>query len=66
MPLKGHIFPFKGILEIARARGILVVSDEIYNHYLYEGEHTSVLMDPDWRDFILYLNGFSKTYAMTG
>lgn len=56
----------KGILEIAKRRGITVVSDEIYDHYVYEGEHTSVLIDPDWRDFVLYLNGFSKTYSMTG
>jgi aspartate aminotransferase len=56
----------KGVLEIAKRRGITVVSDEIYDHYVYEGEHTSVLVDPDWRDFVLYLNGFSKTYSMTG
>lgn len=56
----------KGILEIAKRRGITVVSDEVYDHYVYEGEHTSVLIDPDWRDYVLYLNGFSKTYSMTG
>jgi len=54
------------ILELAKEKGILVVSDEIYDHYTYEDEFTSVLTDPDWRDFIIYINGFSKTYSMTG
>ena len=56
----------QGILEVAKEHGILVVSDEIYDHYVYDGEFTSVLVDPEWRDFVLYLNGFSKTYSMTG
>jgi len=54
------------ILELAKEKGILVVSDEIYDHYIYEGGFTSVLTDPNWRDFIIYINGFSKTYSMTG
>ncbi len=56
----------KGILEIAKEKGVIVISDEIYDHYVYENNHTSVLMDPNWRDFVLYLNGFSKTFSMTG
>ena len=55
-----------GILELAKEKGILVVSDEIYDHYIYEGEFASVLTDPDWRDFAICINGFSKTYSMTG
>ena len=56
----------QGILEIAKENGIIVLSDEIYDHFIYEGQFHSVLEDPDWRDYILYLNGFSKTYSMTG
>jgi len=56
----------KGILELAKDKGILVASDEIYDHYTYENEFTSALSDPDWRDFVIYVNGLSKTYSMTG
>jgi aspartate aminotransferase len=56
----------EGILELAKKKGILVVSDEVYDHYVYEGEFTSVLADPEWRDFVVCINSFSKTYSMTG
>lgn len=56
----------EGILEIAKKRGILVVSDEVYDHYVYDGEFTGVLTDSEWRDFVVYINSFSKTYSMTG
>jgi len=56
----------EGILELAKPRGILVVSDEVYDHYVYEGEFTSVLTDPEWRDFAICINSFSKTFSMTG
>jgi aspartate aminotransferase len=55
-----------GILELAKTRRILVVSDEVYDHYVYEGEFTSVLIDPEWRDFVICINSFSKTFSMTG
>ncbi len=56
----------EGILEIAKRRGIIVIADEIYDRYVYEGRHYSVLSDPDWRDFVIYTNGLSKTWCMTG
>ena len=56
----------EGILGLAKTRGILVVSDEVYDHYVYEGEFTSVLTDPEWRDFVICINSFSKTFSMTG
>jgi aspartate aminotransferase len=43
-----------------------VASDEIYDHYTYEEGFMSALEDPDWRDYVLYVNSLSKTYAMTG
>ena len=55
-----------GILEIAKRKEIVVLSDEIYDHYVYDGEHASVLADSDWRDNVIYVNGFSKTYSMPG
>ncbi len=55
--------------RLARAlagREIFVLSDEIYNRLIYEGEHTSIAQFPGLKDWTIILNGFSKTYAMTG
>lgn len=54
------------ILEIARKHKIVVISDEIYDHYVYEGRFETVLIDPEWRSFVICVNGVSKTYSMTG
>ncbi|MCY3557056.1 MAG: pyridoxal phosphate-dependent aminotransferase [Chloroflexi bacterium] len=46
---------------------VVVLSDEIYSRILYEGlEHTSWLNYPQLRDRLIVLDGWSKTYAMTG
>ena len=43
------------------------MSDEIYDHMLYDGEtHVCLLSYPEIRDRLILLNGWSKTYAMTG
>ena len=43
------------------------MSDEIYDHMLYDGEkHVCLLSYPSIRDRLILLNGWSKTYAMTG
>ena len=47
-------------------REIFVLSDEIYCHLIYEGEHASLAQFPGLRERTIILNGFSKTYAMTG
>jgi len=54
------------LLSLAKERGLLVISDEIYDFFLYDGVHKPVLSDPSWRDFVIYVNGFSKTFSMTG
>ncbi len=55
----------KQIGEIARRSGIYVISDEIYEDIIFEGEHISAAgIVPEDRLFIV--SGFSKTYAMTG
>ncbi len=44
-----------------------VLSDEIYGTMTYDGEvHHSLLKYPEIRDRLIYLDGASKTYAMTG
>jgi len=46
---------------------VAILSDEIYSRMLYEGrEHVSLLQYGDLRDRIIMLDGWSKTYAMTG
>lgn len=46
---------------------VAIMSDEIYSRMLYDGlEHVSFLNYPDIRDRLIVLNGWSKTYAMTG
>ena len=46
---------------------VAILSDEIYDQLLYDGEtHVTLLDYPDIRDRLILLNGWSKTYAMTG
>jgi aspartate/methionine/tyrosine aminotransferase len=53
------------IAELTAERGIWLFSDEIYSRILYDGEHVTPLAFGD-PDRILVLDGFSKTFAMTG
>ena len=53
--------------EILKAHpGIFVMSDEIYDRIVYDGGVTSIATVPEVKDRIIILDGFSKTYAMTG
>lgn len=46
---------------------VTILSDEIYDQMIYDGaEHVSLLSYPEIRDRLILLNGWSKTYAMTG
>ena len=56
----------EALADLAREREITVLSDEIYNRFLYEGEHHSVSSFQEMRERTIILDGFSKTYAMTG
>ncbi len=56
----------RGIGAAIGDRDIMVLSDEIYGRLIFEGEHHSILSLPDWKDRTILLDGFSKTYAMTG
>jgi aspartate aminotransferase len=65
----GGVLTRKDIMEIAEAigdRNILVLSDEIYSRLIYEGEHFSIMSLPGFKERTILLDGFSKTYAMTG
>ena len=54
------------IAAVAREHDLVVLADEIYGRILYEGEHVSIASLPDMVDRTIVLDGFSKTYAMTG
>jgi aspartate aminotransferase len=54
------------IAAIAIERDLAVLSDEIYSRILYEGEHVSIASLPGMAERTIVLDGFSKTYAMTG
>jgi len=55
------------IAELKKHPDIWILSDEIYSRMLYDGvEHFSPMSDPEIRDRIILLDGWSKTYAMTG
>jgi aspartate/methionine/tyrosine aminotransferase len=57
----------KLVRGLARWPDVAVMSDEIYDHMLYDGEtHVCLLSYPEIRDRLILLNGWSKTYAMTG
>jgi aspartate aminotransferase len=47
-------------------RDIMVMSDEIYSRLVFEGKHFSIMSIPGFKERTILLDGFSKTYAMTG
>jgi len=56
----------KELAEILSERKIFVISDEIYEKLIYEGEHVSIASMDGMGDLTVVVNGFSKAYAMTG
>jgi aspartate/methionine/tyrosine aminotransferase len=62
---KGEVDALVAGLE--RFPDVAVMSDEIYDHMVYDGErHVCLLSYPSIRESLILLNGWSKTYAMTG
>ncbi|MGD1021189.1 MAG: pyridoxal phosphate-dependent aminotransferase [Candidatus Sulfotelmatobacter sp.] len=65
----GGVMERKDVEDVAKIigdRNILVLSDEIYSRLLFEGEHFSIMSVPGMQERTILLDGFSKTYAMTG
>jgi len=56
----------RAIAEAAQRHDFMILSDEIYSRILYEGEHHSISAFPGMKERTIILDGFSKTYAMTG
>ncbi|HMF92491.1 MAG TPA: pyridoxal phosphate-dependent aminotransferase [Candidatus Angelobacter sp.] len=65
----GSVLEEQDVRDIAAAigdRDIMVLSDEIYSRLIFEGEHFSLMSVEGMKDRTIMLDGFSKTYAMTG
>ena len=65
----GGMMSRRDVEQIAQAigdRNIMVLSDEIYSRLVFEGEHFSIMSVPGMQERTILLDGFSKTYAMTG
>jgi aspartate aminotransferase len=56
----------RGVAEAIGDRNIMVLSDEIYSRLIFEGSHFSLMSVDGFKDRTILLDGFSKTYAMTG
>lgn len=67
-PTGGVLEPsdLKEIADIATSRNIPVLSDEIYWRILYDGDYKSIMSYPGMAERTILLDGFSKTYSMTG
>ena len=57
---------FERIYRMTAARGIFLMTDECYCHFLYDGEPFSIAALPGAKDTVLVAGSLSKTYAMTG
>lgn len=65
----GGVMQSKDVEQVAQIigdRNVMVLSDEIYSRLLFEGEHFSIMSVPGMQERTILLDGFSKTYAMTG
>jgi aspartate/methionine/tyrosine aminotransferase len=56
----------EAIADVARENDIVVMADEIYGRLVYQGEHHSIAKLPGMAERTIILDGFSKSYAMTG
>ena len=55
-----------GIVEVLKDKNIIAISDEIYSELCYGDKHVSIASFPEMKEKTLVINGFSKSYAMTG
>jgi aminotransferase len=67
-PTGAPIDAAEGLLIVGQAarRGIVVFSDETYMHFVYEGAHWSAASAPRWRENVVVIGSFSKSFGMMG
>lgn len=56
----------EAIVDVVLKHDIFVLTDEIYSELSYAGEHVSIASFPGMKERTVYINGFSKAFAMTG
>ncbi len=56
----------KAILDECRRRGVYLISDEVYERFMYSEEYASLAKYLDTYERVIIVNSFSKTFAMTG
>ncbi|MBO5489461.1 MAG: aminotransferase class I/II-fold pyridoxal phosphate-dependent enzyme [Eubacterium sp.] len=54
------------IADVVKEHDLFVMSDEIYSELSYDGDHVSIASIPGMKERTIVINGFSKSYAMTG
>ena len=65
----GHVFSraeLEAIAELCRRHDVFAVTDEIYEHIYYEGEHIPIATLPEMADRTITISGASKTFSVTG
>lgn len=65
----GRVFDhdeMNAIAEICMEHDLLAITDEIYEHIIYEGEHIPMAMIPGMRERTIVISGLSKTFSITG
>ena len=56
----------ESVAAVAATKQLLILTDEVYDHLLYDAQHVRMIDMPQIAEQVLYVNSFSKTYAMTG
>ncbi|MEE8147604.1 MAG: aminotransferase class I/II-fold pyridoxal phosphate-dependent enzyme [Longimicrobiales bacterium] len=65
----GRVFSraeLEAVAEVCRTHGLLAITDEIYEHIYYEGEHIPLATLDGMKDRTITVSGFSKTFSVTG
>lgn len=65
----GAVYPralLTQVVRVCRERGVLILSDEVYEHLVYDGEHVPVRSIPEAREIALAASGAGKAFAVTG
>ena len=65
----GRVFDhdeMNAVAEICMEHDLLAITDEIYEHIIYEGEHIPMAMIPGMRERTIVISGLSKTFSITG
>lgn len=56
----------KNLAKVIIKHNLIVISDEVYDELTYDFDHTPLATLPGMKERVIYMNGFSKSYAMTG